>query len=98
MGGLCPVCGLPTELCVCKKILAEQQEIIVREVNKKFKKVTEVRGLDPKDAETFLKQLKKELACGGTIKDGVIELQGRHTKKVRSFLINKGFAPENIKS
>jgi len=98
MSSLCSVCGLPTELCVCKKIMAEQQEIIVREMRKKFKKVTNVRGLDSKDAEGLLKDLKKELACGGTVKDNLIELQGSHARKVRAFLIKKGFSSSNIKS
>jgi len=98
MSGLCSVCGLPLELCVCKKIMAEQQEIMVRETKKKFKMVTEVTGLDTKDSEVMLRELKKELACGGTVKDNIIELQGKHTKKVRSFLVKKGFSAKNIKN
>lgn len=78
--------------------MAEQQEIMVRETKKKFKMVTEVTGLDAKDSEAMLRELKKELACGGTVKDNIIELQGKHTKKVRSFLVKKGFSAKNIKN
>ncbi|MDD4983509.1 MAG: stress response translation initiation inhibitor YciH [Candidatus ainarchaeum sp.] len=98
MSGLCAVCGLPKELCVCKKIMAEQEEITIREFKKKFKMVTDISGIDPKEVESMAKDLKKELACGGTAKDNIIELQGRHTRKARAFLIKRGFSPKNIKS
>jgi translation initiation factor 1 len=98
MSGLCAVCGLPKELCVCKKIMAEQEEITIRENKKRFKMVTDISGIDSKEVESIMKDLKKELACGGTVKDNVIELQGRHTRKARAFLIKRGFSPANIKN
>ena len=40
------------------------------------------------------KELKSELACGGTVKDSMIELQGDHIKKVKEKLIKMGFQVE----
>ena len=42
------------------------------------------------------KALKNELACGGTYKDDVIELQGEHVKKVKPALVKLGFDEESI--
>jgi len=42
------------------------------------------------------RNLKFKLACGGTVKEGVIELQGSHLEKVKEELIKLGFSPETI--
>ncbi|MBE0513637.1 translation initiation factor [Sulfurimonas sp.] len=44
-----------------------------------------------KDSETLLKTLKKKLGCGGTFKDGWMELQGELRDKLRALLIEEGF-------
>jgi len=44
----------------------------------------------------ILKELKTRLACGGTIKDGIIELQGNHKEKAKSILVRLGFSEEQI--
>ena len=96
---VCQKCGLPKDLCVCESIAKEQQKIIVSDVKRKFKKsVTIIEGLDDKeiDIKNLTKMFKQKLACGGTAKDGVIELQGRHAKKVRDILVNEGFTEESI--
>jgi translation initiation factor 1 len=46
--------------------------------------------------KNVLKELKTRLACGGTLKDGVIELQGNHMDKVKSILVKLGFKEEQI--
>ncbi len=96
---VCVTCGLPKELCVCESIAKESQKIIVSIVAKKFnKKYTVVEGIDEKeiDLDQLAKKLKATLACGGTIKDNRIELQGEHKQKVKQILIEAGFAPETI--
>ncbi len=96
---VCVTCGLPKELCVCESIAKESQKIIVRIEAKKFnKKYTIVEGIDEKeiDLDQLAKKLKATLACGGTIKDNKIELQGEHKQKVKQILIEAGFAPETI--
>jgi len=51
-----------------------------------------VSGFENEDsAEQLGKTLKKKLACGGTTKDKVIELQGDHRKKVKELLLSMGY-------
>ena len=99
MSEVCSQCGLPKELCVCETIAKESQKIIVNTENKKFNKVyTIIEGIDEKeiDMKELAKKLKSTLACGGTTKEGKIELQGNHKQKVKEILIQAGFSPEAI--
>ncbi|RLE55263.1 MAG: stress response translation initiation inhibitor YciH [Thermoprotei archaeon] len=95
---ICPRCGLPKELCVCQTIVKEQQLIRIRLERRRGHEVTIIEGLDPKSIslKELASQLKSKLACGGTAKEGRIELQGDHRYKVREILINLGFSPDNI--
>ena len=96
---VCVTCGLPKELCVCESIAKESQKIIIRTEEKKFnRKYTVIDGIDQKeiDLDQLAKKLKAKLACGGTIKENRIELQGDHKTKVKLLLIESGFAPETI--
>ncbi len=99
MSEICTKCGLPKELCVCETIAKESQKITVEVVKKKFNKVsTVVEGIDEKEInlKELAKKLKSQFACGGTAKEGRIELQGDHKQKVKGILIRSGFAPETI--
>lgn len=99
MPEVCEVCGLPKELCVCEEIAREQQRINVYAMKRKFgKMVTIVEGIDEKqlDPKELTKSLKSKLACGGTWKDGRIELQGNHKTRVKEVLIGMGFSPDMI--
>ena len=99
MTDICNVCGLPKELCVCEQIARESQTITVKIVKKKFgKQYTVIEGIDSNeiDIKDVAKKLKNRLACGGTAKDGYIELQGNHLNKVQQGLIDLGFAPDTI--
>ena len=95
----CPKCGLPKPICVCETIAKESQRIRIYLIKKKFDKFsTIVEGLEEKsiDLRDVAKTLKTELACGGTVKKGRIELQGEHRQKTRQSLIRMGFAPGTI--
>jgi len=97
MSDICPKCGLPKEICVCEEIAREQQNITIAIDRKKKKKMmTIVDGLNPHDldVDSLISNLKSICACGGTIKDGKIELQGDHRSKVREALEKMGFAVE----
>lgn len=100
MSEVCSKCGLPKDLCVCETIAKEEQKIEVRLIKKKFGKLsTLVEGINDKNInmKDLLKELKSKLACGGTMKGGVIELQGNHLTKVRKSLVAFGFSPSAIK-
>lgn len=99
MSEICVVCGLVKELCVCETIAKESQKILVYLERKKFNKnYTIVEGIDKReiDLKDLAKNLKSQLACGGTIKESKIELQGEHKQKVKEILIRYGFAPSSI--
>lgn len=99
MTDICETCGLPKDLCVCESIAKESQTIEVRLEQKKFKKnYTVVDGIDTKeiDIKELGSKLKAKLACGGTVKDGKVELQGDHRSRAKEILVELGFAPEMI--
>lgn len=99
MSEICPKCGLIKELCVCETIAKEDQRIAITTIKRKFGKLTTmVTGIDAKsiDIKDVAKQLKSKLACGGTVKNGVIELQGEHKRMVKEELIKLGFAASTI--
>jgi len=96
---VCPKCGLPPELCVCETIAKEAQKIRVSTEKKRYGKLsTIIQGIDAKDIDVkeLAKKLKSELACGGTVKENIIELQGDHRRKVRGVLIKSGFQESQI--
>ena len=97
MSDICDVCGLPKEICVCEDIAREQQKITIT-IDKRLygKMMTIVYGIDSHDLDidSLITQLKSKCACGGTIKDGIIELQGDHRTKVKETLEKMGFTVE----
>jgi len=99
MSEICNTCGLPKELCFCEAIAKESQRISIKIDRKKFRKeYTVITGIDGAeiDVKDLAKGLKNKLACGGTVKGSVIELQGSHLKETRDFLVTQGFALETI--
>ena len=99
MINVCPKCGLNKELCVCDIIAKEKQKITVSIVERRYgKKATIIESSDTKDVglKEIAKILKSHLACGGTVKNGIIELQGNHLRKVKEELIKLGFSPDTI--
>jgi translation initiation factor 1 len=95
---ICPKCGLPMPACICDQIQKSSQRIKVTNDKKRYGKiVTIVSGFDNSiDIKKIAKELKSELACGGTIKNKEIELQGDHTKKIKPILVKLGFDEESV--
>ena len=94
---ICEKCGLPKDLCICKEIAKEQQVVRISTARRRFGKIaTIVEGLDSADVDLkeLAKELKAKCACGGTVKQGRIELQGDQTKLVRRVLREMGYTVE----
>lgn len=94
MAGICTVCGLPDELCMCEELAKEQQKIRVYNDTRRYgKTVTIVDGLDGSDIDIdeLARMLKNRCAAGGTAKEGRIELQGEHKRKVQAVLEGMGY-------
>jgi len=97
-GRMCPACRKPIAECHCKK--AQSMPIsdgIVRvrleTKGRKGKGVTVITGvpLDATALENLGKQLKQRCGSGGTVKDGVIEIQGDHRDRVIEDLAKQGW-------
>ncbi|MBL7181304.1 MAG: translation initiation factor Sui1 [Desulfobacterales bacterium] len=102
-GRICPSCGNPTATCTCKKKKAKtkQQEYpddgvirIRREVKgRKGKTVTSIFGipLNDNDLKQFAKTLKSRCGSGGTVKDGIIIIQGDHRETLLQEVKKQGY-------
>ena len=107
-GRLCPACGQPLAHCTCKATAAALLRAqatgdgIVRvqlEVKgRKGKGVTVIRGVplaDPALAQLG-QQLKAQCGAGGTVKDGVIEVQGDHREVVIAALQKRAYTVKRV--
>jgi translation initiation factor 1 len=97
-GRMCPECRQPLAACVCKtaaKTLPAGDGVVrvSRETKGRGgKSVTLVKGLalDPLALALLGKQLRTACGSGGTVKDGVIEVQGDHCERVIEALKKAG--------
>ena len=94
---MCPGCGRPVGACVCQQAAPPAAAGVVRVAletkGRKGKGVTAIRGV-PLGADEMVglcKQLKQRCGSGGTIKDGVIEVQGDHRATVVEMLKKRGW-------
>lgn len=97
-GRMCPACGNPTDQCVCKRISnTPAGDGIVRvgheTKGRKGKGVTTIAGvpLSAADLKRLARELKARCGCGGTVKDGIIEIQGDHCDVLIEMLKSKGW-------
>ncbi|MGB1697452.1 MAG: stress response translation initiation inhibitor YciH [Thermoplasmatota archaeon] len=97
MSDIFEAAGLPDELQdfdSMDAIAMEQLELRITTDTRRYGKVmTIVSGIDDPsiDKKKLLTNLKSKCACGGAIKDGHVELQGEHTRKVQKTLEDMGF-------
>ena len=93
-----PRTGLPVEAIAWEDLAKSEQKITISTVARRYGKLTTlVSGFDKSiDLKSTARELKEALACGGTVKDGVIELQGNHRKNVRPILVKMGFPDSSI--
>ncbi|MCX6082847.1 MAG: stress response translation initiation inhibitor YciH [Chloroflexi bacterium] len=76
--------------------LPPQQQMIYlhrESKNRAGKDVTLLKGLVLTDADltALTKTIKQACGCGGTVKDGVIEIQGEHREKISDLLRKLGY-------
>ena len=101
-GKICPSCQKPVSECACKKKKSRSQTNIKydgiirvqREVKgRKGKTVTTVSAFQLADdeLERLATQLKRHCGTGGSVKDGVIIIQGDHRDTLASELEKRGF-------
>lgn len=99
-GRMCPTCRQTLTACCC----AAQARAVPRgdgtvRVSRETKgrggkAVTLVRGLALDEAELVAlgKRLRTACGAGGTVKDGVLEVQGDHVERVLAWLQQQGVA------
>lgn len=99
-GSVCPHCRKPKGGCVC----AEQRKLAVRgDGNVRVRRETGGRGgktvttiaglaMNLRELEVILKDFKKICGAGGTLKDGVVEVQGDHCELILKELQRRGIA------
>ena len=98
-GRMCPECRQPVGACLCKanaRAAIPAGDGVVR-VSRETKgrggkAVTLIKGvlLDAAGLAQLGKELKAACGTGGTVKDGVIEIQGDHIERIVQALQSKG--------
>ena len=98
-GRMCPDCRQPASGCACKKATIHRAPNGVIRVSRQTKgrggkTVTRVEGvaLNDEALAQLGKQLRTACGSGGTVKGGVIEVQGDHVDKVIEDLKQAGHA------
>lgn len=101
-GRICPICEKYFEHCSCKQVRQQstpptKSDGIVRvgreTKGRKGKGVSLVTGvpLDGEALKKLAKELKQKCGTGGTVKDGVIEIQGDHRDMLIELLQARGW-------
>ncbi len=99
-GRMCPGCRQPVATCRCgtAPASASRGDGMVRvsreSKGRGGKVVTLVRGLalDSQAIEALGKRLRSACGAGGTVKNGVLEIQGDHAERVVAWLAKEGWA------
>ncbi|SHH15468.1 translation initiation factor [Massilia sp. CF038] len=103
-GRTCPDCRNALDRCSCKARAAGQA---LGDGNVKVTRSTKGRGgkcvtlvtglaMDAMALAVLGKQLRAACGSGGTVKDGVIEVQGDHCEKVMEALQKQGLKPKRV--
>ena len=98
-GKMCPQCGAPAAACACssrKESVVPTDGIVrlLRETKgRKGKGVTLITGVPLSGVALveLAKELKQRCGSGGTVKDGVIEIQGDHRDALVGELEKRGW-------
>jgi translation initiation factor 1 len=101
-GRMCPDCRKPLADCACKAVSKTKPagdgnvKVSRESKGRGGKTVTLVKGLalDAMALALLGKQLRSAVGSGGTVKDGVIEIQGDHCERVMEELKKQGHNPK----
>ena len=95
-GSMCPGCEKPVDQCDCKSLMPVYSgDGIVRvsrqTKGRKGKGVTLITGvpLGPDELKKLATQLKQKCGTGGTVKNGIIEIQGDQRDRIIELLKEK---------
>ena len=98
IGSTCPKCRKPLKSCDCHNTTSVSKgDGIVRvsrsTAGRKGKGVTIITGvpLQDKKLKELAKKLKQKCGSGGTVKDGIIEIQGEHRDMLVEELQKQGW-------
>lgn len=103
LNSTCPVCGLPTELCVCQEVEKTSSLIEIKVEKRKYGKMWAiVSGVDTDNdrLKEIVKNIKNRLAVAGTIKGKNVEILFGKTDKTKllvEILISEGFNKDSIR-
>jgi len=96
---LCDECGENMSACTCRskkrKILSPKDHRLLLKRERRRGKIVTLAGefhIDKSEERELLKRIKRSLGCGGTFKDGWLELQGEKSEEAMEFLKKEGFA------
>jgi translation initiation factor 1 len=98
-GRMCPHCRQPIAACQCQALAAKPPagdgvvRVSLEKAGRGGKAVTLVRGV-PLQAQALAalgKRLRAACGAGGTLKDGVLEVQGEHCDRIIEWLAKEGF-------
>lgn len=102
-GDRCPKCGWPVASCACAKkgdfagpLAAQRVRVSRTSAGRGGKTVTLISGIEGGEAilAPLAKAMKARCGAGGTVKDGVIEIQGDHVENVLAQLTAEGYRPK----
>lgn len=95
-GKMCPQCQRAVDACVCsaQSVIGDGNVRVSRQTQgRNGKGVTLITGLplNEEALKTLAKILKQKCGVGGTVKQGVIEIQGDHRDLIVTLLKDNGY-------